>query len=101
MGIQALDRHFVEPSLPVRKGKGDATETEIEKVASQFEALLIGQILQSMQGDPSSGAWGGEDQTGASMMEFAQEHLAKNIAEGGGLGLSKLIRSGLRQKSSD
>jgi len=101
MGIQALDRLSVEPSLPIRKGKGDPTEAEIDKVASQFEALLIGQILQSMKGDSGSGGWGGEDQTGASMMEFAQEHLAKNIAEGGGLGLSKLIRSGLRQKSSD
>ncbi len=101
MGIQALSRLSVEPSLPVRNGKGDPSDAEIEKVASQFEALLIGQILQSMKGDASGGAWGGEDQTGASMMEFAQEHLSKSIAEGGGLGLSKLIRSGLRQKSSD
>lgn len=99
MGLQALDRLSVEPLLPVRKAKGDPTEADIVKVASEFEALLIGQILQSMKGDSSGGALGGEDQTGASMMEFAQEHLAKSIAEGGGLGLSKLIRSGLRQKS--
>ena len=101
MAIPAFDRLSVEPTLSVHKGKGDPSTAEIEKVASQFEALLIGQILQSMKGDSSGGAWGGEDQTGASMMEFAQEHLAKNIADGGGLGLSKLIRSGLRQKSSD
>ena len=101
MGIQALNRLSVEPSLPVRNSKVDPSDAEIEKVASQFEALLIGQILQSMKGDSSGNAWGGEDQTGASMMEFAQEHLAKSIADGGGLGLSKLIRSGLRQKSSD
>ena len=54
-----------------------------------------------MKGDSSGEGFGGEDQTGASMMEFAQEHLAKSIAEGGGLGLSNLIRSGLRQKSAD
>ena len=101
MGMQALSRLSVEPSLPVRKGKVDPTDAEIEKVASQFEALLIGQILQSMKGDSSGGAFGGVDQTGASMMEFAQEHLARSIADGGGLGLSKLIRSGLRQKSAD
>ena len=101
MEIQALNRVSVEPSLPVRKDKGDPTDAEIRKVASQFEALLIGQILQSMKGDSSGEGFGGEDQTGASMMEFAQEHLAKSIAEGGGLGLSNLIRSGLRQKSAD
>ena len=58
MGIQALNRVSVEPSLPVRKDKGDPTDAEIRKVASQFEALLIGQILQSMKGDSSGEGFG-------------------------------------------
>jgi Rod binding domain-containing protein len=81
------------------KPKPPSTDEEAAKVAGEFEALLIGQILQSM-GSTGGALWGGEDSAGNSMIEFAQEHLAKSIAAGGGLGLAKVVREGLRQKSS-
>jgi Rod binding domain-containing protein len=34
------------------------------------------------------------------MIEFAQEHLAKSMAAGGGLGIAKFVQEGLRQKSA-
>jgi Rod binding domain-containing protein len=80
--------------------KPPATDEEAGKVAGEFEALLIGQILQSMSTTAGGSLWGGEDSSASSMIEFAQEHLAKSIAAGGGLGLAKVVREGLRQKSS-
>lgn len=88
----------VEPSIDASR-KPPSTEAEAAKVAGEFEALLIGQILQSM-GSSGGALWGGEDSSASSMIEFAQEHLAKSIAAGGGLGLAKVVQEGLRQKSS-
>ncbi len=88
------------PSLEAGR-KAPVPDQEAAKVASEFEALLIGQIIQSMSSSVGGGIWGGEDPSANSMIEFAQEHLAKSIAAGGGLGLAKIVREGLRQKSSD
>lgn len=93
-GIEGLGK---TPDLGKAAAKKPATEGELAKVASQFEALLIGQIMQSMK--IGFGDNGAEDPTGNTMLEFAQEHLAKSIADGGGLGLATLIKGGLRQKS--
>ena len=69
---------------------------KIEHAAKQFESLLIGQILKSMHEAGSSG-WmgGGEDQSGESAMELAEEQFAQALASRGGLGLSRLIIQGL------
>src|ERR1700674_4505386 len=71
---------------------------KIEHAAKQFESLLIGQILKSMHEAGSSG-WmgGGEDQSGESAMELAEEQFAQALASRGGLGLSRLIIQGLTQ----
>ncbi len=65
---------------------------------SQFEALLLGQLLKSMR--DSSGGWlgTGDDEAGASMLEIAQEHLARVLAAQGGLGLAGMVVKGLEQK---
>lgn len=88
----------LSPSLDTKR-KPPVTDQEAEKVASEFESLLIGQIMQSMNTGEGGSIWGGEDPSASSMIEFAQEHLAKSIAAGGGLGLAKVVREGLRQKS--
>ena len=80
--------------------KAPATKEEAAKVASEFEALLIGQMLQSMGSTAGGSLWGGEDSSANSMIEFAQEHLAKSMAAGGGLGIAKFVQEGLRQKSA-
>jgi Rod binding domain-containing protein len=76
---------------------------KIEHAAKQFESLLIGQILKSMHEAGSSG-WmgGGEDQSGESAMELAEEQFAQALASRGGFGLSRLIIQGLTkpEKSS-
>lgn len=79
-------------------GKG-GTEPDIEEVAAQFEALLIAQLMQGMKPQQDDNVFGSGDQSGATMMEFAQEHISRSIASSGGFGLAKLVASSLRQRS--
>lgn len=65
---------------------------KIREAASQFESLLLGQVLKSMHEDGEEGWLGtGEDQTAASAMSLADEYLAQSISKNGGLGLAKMI----------
>ncbi len=70
----------------------------VKDAATQFEALLVGQLLKSMR-EAGSGGWlgTGEDQAGATMMELAEEHLARTLAAQGGLGLANMTVEGLNR----
>ena len=66
---------------------------EQAKAASQFEAIIIRQMLQDSVGkimQPGSG-----DQGGGIYGYMLTDMLASKIAEGGGLGLGKIISSQL------
>ncbi|PYT19411.1 MAG: hypothetical protein DMG59_00415 [Acidobacteria bacterium] len=59
----------------------------IEDAAKQFEALLIGQMLRAARDD--------SDGSNANMMDVAEQHFSKVLANNGGLGLAKLVAQGL------
>lgn len=70
---------------------------KIRQAASQFEALMIGQVLKSVHEDGEEGWLGtGEDQTASSAMGMGDEYFAQAIAKRGGLGLAKMISAGLQ-----
>src|SRR5215471_6724043 len=64
---------------------------ELKKAAESFEALFVGQLLKSARESASVGGLGDEDNAGGTMMEMAEEHLAQQIAQGGGCGFAKTI----------
>jgi Rod binding domain-containing protein len=70
---------------------------EVEKVKDtksagrEFEAMLIGQLMRSAFSPEQMGLGGETDSGGQTMLDFGREHLSRVIAEGGGLGLGKLI----------
>ena len=87
-------------SLPSpQAGENSSHPTKIQNAAQQFESLLIGQILKSMQEASSSGWLGEEDQAGQAAMGLAQEQFAQALASRGGLGLARLITKGLTTES--
>jgi len=90
----AIPPVLTPPSLPVHT-KAD-TPTKIHDAAQQFEALLIGQILQTVS---ESGGWmgSGGDSASSCATGFAQEQLASAMAKGGGFGLADLIGKGLER----
>src|ERR1035441_10544188 len=68
--------------------------------AQDFEALLIGQMLHSMRENGSSWLGTGDDEASGTAFGFGEDQLAKALTKGGGLGLSKVIASGLAAKSA-
>jgi Rod binding domain-containing protein len=70
---------------------------KIHEAAQQFEALLIGQILETVAKD---GAWlgSGADSASSCANGFAQQQLAVLMARNGGFGLAKMIEHGLENK---
>lgn len=80
--------------------KTDSPE-KIKDAASQFEGLMIGQILKAAHGDSDEGAFGGDaDPASASAMDFANEYFARAMAAKGGLGLSNMIVAGLQKQAT-
>jgi peptidoglycan hydrolase FlgJ len=69
---------------------------KIRQAASQFEALLIGQVLKTVHEDGDEGWLGSEDQTAGPAMGMADEYFAQAIAKRGGFGLAKMISSKLQ-----
>lgn len=88
-----------EKALSGARNKKDTPEA-IEKAASQFEALLIGQLLQSAKGSDGEG-WLGTDQNdaGSTLAEMSEQALSNALAAKGGLGLAKLVTSGLEKSA--
>jgi len=82
------------PPTPAIPKDGDPAK--IQDAAQQFEALLLGQILETVSKD---GGWlgSGEDSASSCANGFAQEQLAGMMAQQGGFGLSKLIAEGLQR----
>jgi len=82
--------------------KSQDSPAKIKDAASQFEALLVGQMLKSAREASSKGlSADNTDSSGDSMMEMAEQQLSKVLAASGGLGLSKLIVQGLTAPKHD
>jgi flagellar protein FlgJ len=73
---------------------------KIREAASQFESLLVGEMLKSMHQDGEGWLGTGEDQTASSAMDLADEYLAQSISKNGGLGLAAVISRQLSPSSS-
>jgi Rod binding domain-containing protein len=78
---------------------GKDSPEKIREAASQFEALLIGQVLKSAHGDDGGWLGSGEDASAGSAMGMADEYLARSLSSRGGLGLAKMIAQGLDRRS--
>jgi Rod binding domain-containing protein len=65
----------------------------VRDAATQFEALVIAQLLKG-----AGTSWtGGEDATASHMLEFAQEQMASALSAAGGLGLASMVVAGLER----
>jgi flagellar protein FlgJ len=72
---------------------------KIKQAASQFEALLMGQVLKSVHEEEGGWLGTGEDQTASSAMGMADEYFAQSMAKRGGLGLARMISAGLEKSA--
>lgn len=77
-------------SAPSSDSKNDKA---LKDAASQFEALLIGQLLKSASSSGDGSGWGldGEDDdANSTLTELSQEQFSRALASSGGLGLAQM-----------
>jgi len=77
---------------------------KLHEIAQQFEALLIGEMLKGVREAAKDSGMDGEDDedpAGESATDLAQTQFAQAIAAQGGLGLSRLIETGLAKDSEN
>ncbi len=74
-----------------------AKPDQVSEAATQFEALIIGQVLKAARASSDKGWLGtGDDQTGDMAIEMAEQGLAQGLAAQGGLGIAKMVTAKLR-----
>ena len=80
----------------------DSKQSKIATAASQFEALLIGEMLKSVR-EASDDGWlgGGSDSSAESAYGIAENQFAQTISAQGGFGLAKTIQRSLERDGAD
>jgi flagellar protein FlgJ len=101
IGLNAITPRILSssPAQGAVPSAGKEAQKELG-AARDFEALLIAQMLRSIREGGSGWLGTGDDDAGATAVGFGEEQLAKALTKGGGLGLSKVIASGLAVKSA-
>ena len=97
-----VDKIGAQPTLApaVKPAAGRDDPAKVRDAACQFESLMIGQLMKSMR--ESSTGWlsdGDEDQAGSTATDMAEEQFAKALAAQGGLGLARMVVSGLEKST--
>jgi len=92
-GLDTACQIRVGPNGPQTSGCKSNDPRALHQAAQEFEALLIGQLLKSMKLSESSDGSG----AASSMMDFAQDSLARLISQNGGIGLAHFLESSLSQ----
>src|SRR5690348_5533221 len=80
---------------------GEAARNDPARVrdaACQFESLFIGQMLKSVRESSTGWLSDGDDQAGATATDMAEEQFAQALARQGGLGLARMVVSGIEAK---
>jgi len=75
----------------------------LKDAASQFEALLIGQLLKSVSSSGDGSGWGLEgedDDANSTLTELSQEQFSRALASSGGLGLAQMAVKNLDKSVS-
>lgn len=97
-----IDKSSLNNNIPIQGITATPTDDpeKIKKAATQFEALLIGQMLKSMS--DAEGGWlgTGEDDSASSAMDYGQEAFAQALASQGGLGIASMVSKGIASEAS-
>ena len=90
------------PGNPAKAALATASgKDSVDKIltgATDFEALLIGQMLRSAREAGRGGLTGDEDddsEANSSLLELGEQQFAQALSSSGGLGIGKMIVAGL------
>lgn len=87
------------PEAPEAAQTGE--NRRLAEAAKDFEGLLVSQLLRSARQTGDGGWMGtGEDKSSESMMEMAEDSLARMMASQGCLGLASLMQQGVAREAA-
>jgi Rod binding domain-containing protein len=88
---------FSAPLVGSFSSRFNDTPEKIQKAATDFEALLIAQMLKSAResGGGVTGDADEQDETNSTLIELGEQQLAQALSSSGGLGLAKMVVAGL------
>ena len=98
MNLSALVPPVGAASTPAKPAGKDSPQ-KIQKAATDFEALLVGQMLRSAREASGAGLTGddaGEDDANSSLLELGEQQFAQALASSGSLGIAKMVIAGLK-----
>jgi Rod binding domain-containing protein len=102
MSIQSvLSSSVAQPALTAGSAKKD-TPAKIRQAATDFEALLLGQMLKSAREASGGGLTGdGADDSpeNSTLVELGEQQFAQALAASGGLGIAKMVITGLAKNA--
>lgn len=101
MSMQSvLPAHINPTALPMGSSKKD-TPAKIRQAATDFEALLLAQMLKSAREASGGGLTGDGADSGANstMIELGEQQFAQALASSGGLGIAKIVMTGLAKNA--
>lgn len=84
-------------------GVASAEATKIKKCATEFEGLLIAQMLRSAReagGGGLTGDGGDDSEANSTLLELGEQQFAQALANSGALGIGKMVIAGL-EKNAD
>ena len=95
----------VQPMLNPAVGQAAVHSTpqprasKLDKASTEFEALLLSQMLRSAR-ESSGGGISGDDsedsESNSSLVELGEQQFAQALAANGGLGIAKMVVAGLK-----
>ncbi len=102
MTITAALPHLAAPTgLGDSPGKND-NPVRIQKAATDFEALLLAQMLKSARESAGGGIVGDssdDSDANSTMVELGEQQFAQALASSGGLGIAKMVVTGLSKNA--
>ena len=79
----------------------DPGQAKLACAASDFEALLIAQMLRSARESSASDVGGSEgSDTNSSLIEMSEQQFAQTLANSGGLGVARIVIAGLSKHAN-
>jgi Rod binding domain-containing protein len=91
----------IEPVRPTDVSAGPAPKDgtpKIRQAATDFEALLLTQMLKSARETAGGGMTGDDDddrEANSTMIELGEQQFAQALASSGGMGIAKMVIRGL------
>jgi peptidoglycan hydrolase FlgJ len=106
MPIQSAAAHFPIRATPAplfaassasSSASSKDTPEKIRQAATEFEALLIAQLLKSAResGGGITGDGDEQDETNSTMLELGEQQMAQALSSSGGLGIANMVVAGL------